>query len=73
MKWHFFLMILIMTLLVILLEWKGLKTRPIRDKVVFISLLLLVLGLSMLDLPNTPGPTTLILLIYKPLERLLEL
>lgn len=53
-------------------EWPKLKEKPKRDKAVFVCLLLVVWVLSMLDLPSTPGPTTLLEIIFKPFRGLLE-
>ncbi|MCR8635040.1 hypothetical protein [Paenibacillus radicis (ex Xue et al. 2023)] len=72
MRWGFFWMVTIAVMLIIWLEWSQLKSKPTKDKLVFISLLLLVWLLSMLDLPNTQGPTTLLRFIFKPFRPLLE-
>ncbi|MGW9528352.1 hypothetical protein ACWHAM_11445 [Paenibacillus terrae] len=71
-RWFFFCCVTISVLLIIRLEWPKLKVKPIRDKAVFVSLLLLVWILSMLDLPNTPGPTTVLMFIFKPFRGLVE-
>ncbi|MGG1253365.1 hypothetical protein ABE205_24670 [Brevibacillus agri] len=53
-------------------EWPRLSRLPGRDKVSFITLLFTGWVLSLLDLPNLPGPTTLINAIFKPLGQFLE-
>ncbi|WP_068501168.1 hypothetical protein [Paenibacillus kribbensis] len=72
MRWYFFCFITISVLLITRFEWPKLKAKPVKDKAVFVSLLLLVWILSMLDLPNTPGPTTVLLFIFKPFRGLTE-
>ncbi|MCY9666153.1 hypothetical protein M5X11_14450 [Paenibacillus alginolyticus] len=72
MRWSFFCGVTIAVLLICWFEWPKLKQKPKRDKAVFVSLILLVWLLSMLDLPRTPGPTTLLQFIFKPFKGLLE-
>jgi hypothetical protein len=72
MSWSFFICVTIAVLLITWFEWSKLKQKPKKDKVAFISLLLIVWLLSMLDLPNTPGPTTVLQIIFKPFKGLLE-
>jgi Na+/melibiose symporter-like transporter len=72
MSWSFFSCVTIAVLLITWFEWPKLKQKPKKDKVAFISLLLIVWLLSMLDLPNTPGPTTVLHFIFKPFKGLLE-
>ena len=72
MKWLLLWGVTISVLLITRFEWPKLKAKPVRDKAVFISLLLLVWILSMLDLPSMPGPTTLLLFIFKPFRGLVE-
>ncbi|NOU97274.1 hypothetical protein GC093_29195 [Paenibacillus sp. LMG 31456] len=72
MRWSVFWGVTIAVLLITWYEWKRLKTMPKKDKLVLISLLLLVWFMSMLDLPKTPGPTTFLHFIFKPFRPLLE-
>lgn len=72
MRWSFFCGVTIAVLLIWWFEWPKLKQKPKRDKSIFVSLLLLIWLLSMLDLPNTPGPTTLLQFIFKPFKGLVE-
>ena len=72
MKWIFFCFITISVLLIMWIDWPKIKGKPAWDKAAFISLLILVWVLSMLDLPNTPGPTTFYEFIFKPLRGLVE-
>lgn len=62
----------IAVLLIMWVEWSKLKQKPLWDRAVFVSLLLAVWLLSMLDLPHTPGPTTLLQAIFKPFRPLVE-
>ncbi|MFE5322466.1 hypothetical protein ACFQ88_27685 [Paenibacillus sp. NPDC056579] len=72
MRWTFFYIVTVSVLVIAWVEWPQLKKKPKRDRVVFVSLLLLGWGLSMLDLPNTPGPPMVLEAIFKPLWPLLE-
>ncbi len=72
MRWSFFCGVTITVLLIGWFEWSKLKQKPKRDKAVFVSLLLLVWLLSMLDLPNTSGPTRVLEFIFKPFKGLVE-
>ncbi|MDD9271927.1 hypothetical protein ACFPES_33365 [Paenibacillus sp. GCM10023248] len=62
----------IATLLIVWVEWSKLKQKPLWDRAVFVALLLAVWLLSMLDLPHTPGPPTLLQAIFKPFKPLVE-
>lgn len=73
MSGSFFIGVTIAVLLIVWFEWKKLRSKPAKDKAVFVALLLLVWILSMLDLPKTPGPTTFLLYIFKPFKGLLEM
>lgn len=64
--------ITIAVMLISLLEWPKLKAKPMWDKAVFVSLLLLVWLLSMFDLPNTTGPSTVLQVIFNPFKELVE-
>ncbi|MDQ1914491.1 hypothetical protein RAC89_29360 [Paenibacillus sp. GD4] len=72
MRWSFFTIATIATLIIWKWEWSKMKKKPAWDRGVFVSFLLLVWALSMFDLPNTPGPRTLLQFLYKPLKGLLE-
>jgi hypothetical protein len=64
-----------MTVLAVVLigyEWPRLKMQPRKDKLVFLSLILIAWTLSLFDLPNIPGPTTMVQTLFKPLAILLE-
>ncbi|MBY0011228.1 hypothetical protein [Paenibacillus typhae] len=62
----------IASLLILWLDWPRMKANPAKDKAAFLSLLLVTWLLSMLDLPNTLGPTTFLEAVFKPLRGLLE-
>jgi len=53
-------------------EWKKLNGKPMRDRVVFVSLLLCGWVLSMLDLPHTAGPITMFKIIFQPFRALVD-
>ncbi|MDF2963586.1 MAG: hypothetical protein K0S39_5321 [Paenibacillus sp.] len=72
MRWTFFCGVTIAVILIWCFEWKKLKEKLKRDRVVFMSLLLLGWVLSMMDLPNMPGPTTFLQFIFKPFKGLVE-
>ncbi|MFD1177037.1 hypothetical protein ACFQ3W_12095 [Paenibacillus puldeungensis] len=72
MRAYFFWGVTIAVLLIFRMEWSKLKVMPVRDKVVFISILLAAWILSMLDLPHTPGLTTFLQFAFKPFRGLLE-
>ncbi|MBA2939858.1 hypothetical protein HZF08_16215 [Paenibacillus sp. CGMCC 1.16610] len=72
MRWSLFCIVTIAMILISLFEWPKLKQKPKRDKAVFIMLLLTGWVLSMFDLPNTPGPTSIFKIVFKPLRGLIE-
>lgn len=72
MRWLFFSSVTIAAFLIFWLEWRSLKLKTKNDQVAFVMLLLIVWLLSMLDLPNTPGPTAFLEFIFKPLKGLVE-
>ncbi|NOU88934.1 hypothetical protein GC102_24765 [Paenibacillus sp. LMG 31460] len=72
MSWIFFSCITLAASLIFWLEWRNLKQKTKKDRLAFVMLLLIVWLLSMLDLPNTPGPTTFLEFIFKPLKGLVE-
>ncbi|KIL39015.1 hypothetical protein SD70_22545 [Gordoniibacillus kamchatkensis] len=72
MRWEFFWTVTIAAALIARYEWPKLKQKPKKDKAVFVSLLLAGWLLSMLDLPHTPGPSTFLKIIFKPLRGLVE-
>ncbi|MFD2371549.1 hypothetical protein ACFSO0_16605 [Brevibacillus sp. GCM10020057] len=72
MKWGLMISMTALAITMILFEWRRLSKLPKRDKVAFISLVIIAWGLSMFDLQQLPGPTTVLQAIFKPLERLLE-
>ncbi|MGG1661074.1 hypothetical protein [Brevibacillus sp. NRS-1366] len=72
MKWGLFLGMSALVGLIILLEWPKLKPLPQKDKVSFFTLLFIGWFLSMFDLPNLPGPTSVLETMFKPLSKMLE-
>lgn len=61
-----FVFVTVAVLLIFWLEWPQLKRKPLRDKIVVITILLLGWFMSWFDLPHVPGPTTVLQKIYKP-------
>ncbi|GFN30100.1 hypothetical protein [Paenibacillus xylaniclasticus] len=49
-------------------DWPKVKKKAGKDKTMFILLFLLGWLLSMLNLPETPGLTTLFQIVFQPLE-----
>lgn len=72
MKWGLFLGMTALVGVIILFEWPKLKPLPRKDKVSFFTLMFIGWFLSMFDLPNIPGPTSMIESLFKPLSRMLE-
>lgn len=54
------------------MEWPKMRRKPPQDRAAFICLLLLGWGMSALNLPHTPGPTQLLMAVFKPLAWLVE-
>lgn len=71
MKWGLLLGMSTVVGLIILFEWPKLKPLPWKDKASFFTLLFIGWFLSMFDLPNVPGPTSVIEALFKPLARML--
>ncbi|MDQ0194278.1 hypothetical protein J2T20_002646 [Paenibacillus wynnii] len=59
-------------LLILWLDWPQIRAKSKRDKVAFITLLLIGWLLSLLDLPNTPGPVLVLKTIFKPFRGWVE-
>lgn len=72
MKWGIFFCVLVIIGAIILYEWKKIKTYPKRDKITFFILLLIAGSLSLFDLPNLPGPVTLLESIFRPFGKFME-
>lgn len=72
MRLAFFSCVTIAVLLILWFDWPRMKAKPPKDKAAFVTLLLIGWLLSMLDLPNTPGPTTLLEAVFKPFRGLVE-
>ena len=66
MRWPLFFGVTIAVWLILRSEWKRMKHRPGRDKAVFLCLNAAIWLLFLLDLPHTPGPTSLLKLVFKP-------
>lgn len=72
MKWGIFFCVLVIIGVIILYEWKKIKTYPKKDRITFFILLIIVGALSLFDLPNLPGPVTLLETIFRPFGNFME-
>jgi multisubunit Na+/H+ antiporter MnhB subunit len=74
MKAGFILGTLVLVALIFLYEWPQINRSQKKEKVVFIVLLSLgtILAIVLIFNPDFPGPTQMIVYIYKPLGRMLE-
>ncbi|MFD2444261.1 hypothetical protein ACFSO7_09810 [Bacillus sp. CGMCC 1.16607] len=72
MKWSVFLSVLLISVVIVLFEWKKLKSYPKKDKISFFTLLTIACVLSIFDLQNMSGPVTLLEYIFKPLGKFME-
>ncbi|CAM3967093.1 hypothetical protein COLU111180_17020 [Cohnella lubricantis] len=70
-KW-FFWEVAIAAVIIAISEWKRLQEQPGKDRIVFLALLLAGAVLSFLNLPDTPGPTSVMAYVFKPLRPLVE-
>lgn len=72
MRLDFWFIVVLSALAIWLNEWKQLKKKPKRDRIAFFVLLIIGWGMSALDLRHLPGPTQLLLAVFKPLAWLVE-
>lgn len=72
MRWGAFLLTSGIVVLIILYQWPRMKQNPRKDKMAFVSLLLIGWILSMFDLPHMSGPTSWIEALFKPFGRFME-
>ncbi|RNB88389.1 hypothetical protein EDM59_04490 [Brevibacillus nitrificans] len=72
MRWGVVLSMTVLAVVLIGYEWPRLKKQPRKDKLVFLSLILIAWTLSLFDLPNIPGPTTMVQTLFRPFAILLE-
>ncbi|MBE1444610.1 hypothetical protein [Paenibacillus sp. OAS669] len=72
MRWSLFWIVTIAILFILGFEWRQVKTKPKKDRLMFLSLLLIGWLLSMLDLPHTPGPSTFLKFVFSPFKGILE-
>jgi len=72
MRYSFWIGVTISVIVTAVLEWPKMRRKPLQDRAAFICLLLLGWGMSALNLQHTPGPTRLLLAIFKPLAWLVE-
>ncbi|MFD6207372.1 hypothetical protein [Peribacillus sp. NPDC060253] len=62
----------VIVFLIILYEWPKMKKNPKKDKVAFLTLLLIGLVLSMFNLPQMSGPTEWIQTLFRPFGEYME-
>ncbi|WP_103106396.1 hypothetical protein [Brevibacillus reuszeri] len=72
MKWGLLLGMSTLVGLIIIYEWPKLKPLPKKDKLSFFVLVFMGWFLSLFDLPNIPGPTSMIESLFKPFSKMLE-
>lgn len=72
MRWSFFCGITITVIVIFWLEWRKLKQNPKRDRAAFVTLLILIWLMSMMDIINMPGPNRMLAFIFKPLMGLVQ-
>ncbi|TCJ04720.1 hypothetical protein [Cytobacillus praedii] len=72
MKWGIFFCVLVIIGVIILYEWKKIKAYPKKDRITFFILLIIAGALSLFDLPNLPGPVTLLETIFRPFSNFME-
>ncbi|UII57704.1 hypothetical protein LS684_09910 [Cytobacillus spongiae] len=72
MKWGHFSAAIVVIAIIVLSERRKMKNYPKKDKMVFFILLATAGILSLFDLPNLPGPVTLLEYIFKPFGRFME-
>ena len=72
MRWGTFLCTTVIVALIILYEWPKMKQNPKKDKMVFFSLLLMGLVLSMFNIQQMSGPSAWIVTFFKPFGEFME-
>ncbi|MDF2717222.1 MAG: hypothetical protein K0R28_4147 [Paenibacillus sp.] len=72
MKWSTMIAVTVVLGLIFWYEWPKMKRSPKKDKAVFVTLLSISWILSLFDLRNMAGPTTLIESLFRPLSAMLE-
>lgn len=74
MKWGIVLGFSFVMALMFLYEWPKINQNQKKEKMAYLCLMVMgwILAFILLFFPNTPGPTDLVELIYKPLGKMLE-
>lgn len=72
MKWGIFSVTFVVILLIIFWGWPRIKDYPKKDRIAFMTLLCIGGILSLFDLPNIPGPVTLLETFFKPFHVILK-
>jgi multisubunit Na+/H+ antiporter MnhB subunit len=71
-KWGAIIGITIVAILMVLYEWPGIKPGQKKEKAVLIGLTLMgwSLAITLLFLPNLPGPTQWIDTLFQPVKQI---
>lgn len=72
MRWGPIIAVTVVIGLIFWYEWPKMKSSPRKDKAVFVTLVSVCWVLSMFDLRNVAGPTTLIESLFRPFSKMLE-
>ena len=72
MRWSIVFVATVTVVLIFLFERPRLKPDQKKEKRALVALLVFCWILSMFDLPNLPGPTTLVETVVRPLAKLFE-
>ncbi|WP_421617804.1 hypothetical protein ACAF76_010100 [Brevibacillus sp. TJ4] len=72
MRWGIMLGKTVVVVLIFLFEWPKIKSQSKKDKRAFLTLLGIGWVLFLFDLPNIPGPTTLLDTIFKPITSMMR-
>lgn len=72
MKWDSLLATVGVIIVILLFVWPKIKDKPRKYKSAVFILSLISLGLSIFDLQNIYGPSSLIEVIFKPFGKFLE-
>jgi len=62
----------IVVALLTMYEWPKMKQSPKKDKIAFISIMLIGLFMTLFSLKQMAGPVTWLELIYRPLGKFME-
>jgi len=72
MRWSLLCGVTIAILLIVWWEWSKMKTKPKWDLAVFVFINIAAWLLFLLDLPHTPGPASVLEIVFGPFKGLLQ-